>query len=185
MQKLITLIFYHQQTKKCFAVQDAYKLIYQAVFGIEHILDNHEAAKRYLAQELEAIVAGEADELIENISPTGDVVRLNLRPYKLKHGNLDRLFQAMLYSAKQIKGSREDFLKLWRFFKHAVIENRLDFDSTELKAFDKKVQSENYPPMHHSPQYREANQPAYRVLNRQIAEQLLSSQNMQFYHWQG
>jgi hypothetical protein len=173
MQQFISLILDQQQTKKCFAIQDAYKLIYQAVFGIEHILDNHEAAKRYLAQELETIVAGDAEELIENISLPGNIVRLNLKPYKCRHGDADKLFDAMLRSAALITGSREDFLKLWGYFKQAVNQNKLDFNFAELEAFDKKVQSENYPPTHHSPQYREANQPSYRVLQRGVAEQLL------------
>ena len=179
MQSLITLIQQHQKTKKCFAIQDAYKLIYQSVFGIEHLLNNLEAAKSYLEREVAATVAGDSEKLIETISPSGEVVRLNLKPYKFRHGDLDQLFQAMLRSAGQMKGSREDFLKYWRYFKGAVIQNKLAFDLAELEAFDQKAQSENYPPMHHSPQYREANQPAYRVLKREIAEQLLSSQKVE------
>ena len=171
--KLIRLILDHQQMKKYFMIQDAYKLIYQAVFGIEHILNNLDAAKSYLEREFEAIAAGDSEDLIETISPSGEVVRLNLKPYKFRHGNLEKLFQAMLRSAEQIKGSREDFLKWWGYFKEAVIQSELDFDLAEIEAFDKKVQSENYPAMHHSPQYREANQPAYRVLQRDVAEQLL------------
>jgi hypothetical protein len=180
MQQFITFIQHHQASKKCFAIQDAYKLIYQSVFGIEHLLSDVEAAKCYLEREVNAIIAGDAEELIENISPSGDVVRLNLKPYKFRHGNPDRLFQAMLSTAEQIKGSQEDFLKWWEFFKQAVIQNKLDFDLTKLEAFDQKAQSENYPPLHHSIQYREANRPAYRVLKREIAEQLLLTQTVEF-----
>jgi hypothetical protein len=180
MHQLITLIQHHQASKKCFAIQDAYKLIYQSVFGIEHLLSDLEAAKCYLAQEVDAIIADDAEAMLESIAPDGAVVRLNLRPYKFHHGDLEKLFQAMLDSAKQIKGSQEDFLKWWEFFKQAVIQNKLDFDLAELEAFDQKAQSENYPPMHHSPHYREANQPAYRVLKREIAEQLLALQHVEF-----
>ncbi len=181
MHQFITLIQHHQANKKCFAIQDAYKLIYQSVFGIEHLLCDLEAAKCYLEREVAAIVANDAEAMLESIAPDGAVVRLNLRPYKFHHGNLDRLFQAMLASAGQMKGSREDFLKLWECFMQAVIQNKLNFDLAELEAFDQKAQSENYPPLHHSPQYRAANQPAYRVLKRDIAEQLLSSlQQMEF-----
>ncbi|MCU0644824.1 MAG: hypothetical protein MUC94_11245 [bacterium] len=180
MKQLITLIQDHQTRKKCFAIQDAYKLIYQSVFGIEHLLNDLEAAKSYLEREAAAIVAYDAESMLESIALDGAVVRLNLRPYKFRHGNLDRLFQAMLDSAGQINGSQEAFLKWWGYFKQGVIQATLDFNLAELEAFDQKVQSKNYPPMHHSPQYRAANQPAYRVLKREIAEQLLSSQKVKF-----
>lgn len=180
MQQLITLIQHQQRTKKSFAIQDAYKLIYQSVFGIEHLLNDLEAAKSYLEREVAAIVAEDAEQLIETIAPDGAVVRFNLKPYKFHHGKLDRLFHAMLDSATQMKGSSEDFLKWWGYFKQAVFQNKLDFDPAELEAFDQKVRPENYPPMHHSPGYRAENQPAYRVLTREIAEHLLASQRMKF-----
>ena len=172
LQQLIALIHRHQASKKCFAIQDAYKLIYQSVFGIEHLLTDVEAAKSYLEREIDAVVADDAEAMLESIAPDGAVVRLNLRPYKFHRGDVDRLFEAMRRSAELISGSRDDFVQLWGAFKQAVRHNMLDFNPAELAAFDHLVHCENYPPKHHSPAYREANQPAYRVLKREIAEQL-------------
>ena len=171
--KLIELIQWHQTIKKNFEIQDAYKLIYQSVFGIQHILDDKERAKIYLQQEFESINADGHEDLIENISVSGEIVRLNLRPFKYCNGNIDQLFQAMLHSAEEIPGSVKKFLDLWNQFKQAVFRAEMNFDETELRAFDHKMKLENYPARHHSAAYRAANRPAYRVLKKSFADQLI------------
>jgi hypothetical protein len=171
--KLIELIQEHQRIKKNFEIQDAYKLIYQSVFGIGHIIVNPELAQKYLRQELDSVLASNNETLIEKISISGEIVRLNLRPYKYRNGSIDRLFQAMLQSAGEIAGNREGFLARWGDFKQAVMLGELDFNKQELKIFDDKVQSENFPAIHHSAAYKEANQPAYRVLKNDLARKLL------------
>ena len=171
--KLIALIQEHQKIKKIFEIQDAYKLIYQSVFGIGHIIADPELARKYLEQELDSIPAIDDYELIENISISSEIVRLNLRPYKFRNGSINRLFQAMLLTTDKISGSREDFLEQWNDFKQAVDNGELNFDKKELKVFDDKVKSEDYPVRHHSAAYKKVNQPAYRVLKRDIAVLLL------------
>jgi len=178
--ELVELIGEHQKSKKDFAVQDAYKLIYQCVFGVAHILDNQEMAKKYLESEIESIIASDKIDLIENISLSGEIVRLNLQPYKFQSGDTELLFQAMLRSAQEICGSQKEFLKLWNVFKQAVLDNKLNFSLEELKKFDTKVKSQNYPAMHHSENYRVANKPAYRVLRKEDAIDLIKNQNLKF-----
>ncbi len=170
--ELIDLIREHQQTKKNFEIQDAYKLIYQSVYGIGHILSEPALARQALVREFDSIAPSDAEQLIERISPSGDMVRLNLRPYKSRDGNIDLLFQAMLRSATATPGSPEKFLVWWNQFKHAVFEGTLNFDKEDLKIFDNELQLSNYPVVHHSLAYRESNHPAYRVLIGHIASQL-------------
>ena len=172
--KLIELIQEHQQIKKSFEIQDAYKLIYQSVYGIEHILGNAESARKYLVQEFKSIDANDDERLIENISLSEKMVRINLRPYKYRNGKIDLLFQSMLKSAAESSGSRELLLAWWDRFKHAVLEDALNFNKKELKIFDQKLRLNSYPAMHHSPTYRESNHPAYRVLHGYLATQLVT-----------
>lgn len=178
--KLIELIQEHQKSKQNFAVQDAYKLIYQGVFGVAHILDNQHMAKKYLADEFESTTASDKIDLIENISVSGKIVRLNLQPYKYRNGDIDQLFQAMLKSAQEISGSQQEFLKLWDEFKQAVFDEKLNFNVTDLNKFDAKVKLHNYPAMHHSENYRTANNPAYRVLRKEDAIRLIETQKLKF-----
>ena len=171
--KLIEVIQQHQQIKKNFEIQDAYKLIHQSIFGIQHILDDKDKAKNYLQQEFESINADGHEDLIENISVSGKMVRLNLRSFKYRNGDVHQLFQAMVHSSKEITGSLQEFLDLWNHFKQAVFRAELNFDKTELRVFDHKMKWENYPARHHSTAYRAANRPAYRVLKRSFADQLV------------
>lgn len=171
--KLIELIQGQQQIKKNFKIQDAYKLIYQSVFGVGHIIVNPDLARKYLEQEFDSVGAIDDERMIENISISGEIVRLNLRPYKYRNGSIDRLFEAMLRSAGEITGNQNDFFERWSEFKQAVMNGELNLDKVHLKIFDDKVKSENYPAMHHSAAYKKANQPAYRVLKSNLARELL------------
>ena len=123
-------------------------------------------------------IADSADniDLIENISLLGEIVRLNLQPYKFRNGDVDQLFQAMIKSVRNISGQQKEFVKLWNEFKRAVLDGKLDFDLDELTLFDAKVKSQNYPAMHHSEGYRIANNPAYRVLTKNDALKLIENQ---------
>ncbi len=172
------LIERHQKEKKQFEIRDAYKLIYQSILGVAHILDDREKAKNYLQREIADIDSIDSEPLIENISISGDVVRLNLRPYKFHYGDVDSLFAAMLRSAETIQGTKADFLKQWKKFKQAVEKGKLKFDVQQLHEFDEEVKRADFPAVHHSQAYREANQPAYRVLTGEQAEQLLKKQQI-------
>ncbi|MDZ7334560.1 MAG: hypothetical protein ONB32_05310 [candidate division KSB1 bacterium] len=171
---LVEIIRQNQQQKRQFDIQDAYKLIYQSVFGIEHLLVDLEGTRQRLNQELNAIRADSDEPLIEIISVSGDVVRLNLRPYKLLEGEASELFQAMIWTGQQIRGSREGFLSLWGQFQEAVVTGLLNFDKKALLRFDEQMNARNYPAVHHSHGYRQAHRPAYRVLSRESVMTLVN-----------
>ena len=172
MDRLVELIKFHQQNKLYFSIQDVYKLLYQSVFGVAHILDNQNKAKKYLLHEFNSITASIEEPLIEPISPDSKIVRINLRPFKAHHKKIDTLFQVMIISAHKIKGTLPGFHIVWNKFKQAVHNKQLNFNESELIKFDKKIKLENYPPVHHSEKYKSANKPAYRVVNKRIFEQL-------------
>ncbi|MDZ7318214.1 MAG: hypothetical protein ONB11_03610 [candidate division KSB1 bacterium] len=154
-------------------IEDAYKLIYQGVFGGEHLLTNSTHASQFLDQEFDAIIPAEHEPMIEIISPSGAIVRLNLRPYKSRRGEPAALYRAMQQSAALSTGTLPEFLESWTAFKDAVWRHELPFDEQQLLQFDRHVESQNYPAQHHSAAYRRAYQPAYRVLKRYIAEILI------------
>ena len=41
---------------------------------------------------------------IEDLSPDGKIVRVNLRPYLLSGGNIGRLFEAFVKTSKEFRG---------------------------------------------------------------------------------
>ncbi|HDP97571.1 MAG TPA: hypothetical protein ENN22_00095 [bacterium] len=171
--QLLRLIQEQQRIHLGLQIQDVYKLIYQSVFGMRHILENPPAALKFLSAELDAVEAVADEDLSEQISFSGELIRLNLRPYKAAGGGVDELFQVMLLSAQQTTGDINRFLKIWREFSLLVTEKKLNFAVDQLTDFNRQIQDTNYPPMHHSLAYRLANRPAYRVLLRRIAEERL------------
>ena len=174
-RSLLKLIEEHQSRYSHFEVQDAYKLIYQGVFGVAHILENKEAAWQYLQREFESLEASEDEPLLENISLRGDVVRINLRPFKAANASLEKLFEVMVQSAGEIQSTEEEFSKQWNEFQTLVRNETLSFDINTLEEFDSEVRAAHFPPVHHSEGYEEANRPAYRVVKRTLFEKTFGS----------
>ena len=165
---LIELIKNELRTKPNFSIQDAYKLIYQGNFGVAHILQNTDHARQYLKNEVNSIEKSNNEPLIEQISVSTNLVRINLRPFKKSGSSVDTLFEVMTRSVEETKVDRQFFLSQWGEFKDAVIQEKISFNQQELVTFDLKVKAENYPAVHHSPGYRKANKPAYRVVKEDI-----------------
>lgn len=168
------LIRWHQKLRPKLEVADVYKMLYQSVFGIQHIL--HDKAKQYLEKELSTLDMSKLPDetLIENISVDNVMVRINLRPFKMQGLSSDKLFSAMITSAKETRRTQKAFLNLWNQFKSLVEAGRLNFDRSSLKDFDEKVKKENYPPCHHSERYRRSYSPAYRVVKKEVFQRIFN-----------
>ncbi len=166
---ILDILAWHSNNKKAFRIPDAYKLIYQSVFGVGHLLSDVKIAEEYLEKELDSIVANTTtEEIIEQISPDGEIVRLNLRPFK--YSGLDKylLLEVMVLSANKTNGNLTQFLDRWELLRDAVQVKNTFFTIREFSEFDAKVHELGYPVMHHSKTYRLLNKPAYRVLNKSI-----------------
>ncbi|MBL7073960.1 hypothetical protein ISS37_01810 [candidate division KSB1 bacterium] len=170
---LTDLIQYHRSIHENLEIADVYKLLYQGVFGPAHLLQNSESAKAWLEMEFTEVDPNSTEPLTEPVSLDGEIIRVNLKPFKMKGGLVEKLFQAMVLSAREIKGNRDDFLKLWNEFKRLVEEGELQYDWDELKAFDREISEDDLPVIHHSRDYTGMNKPAYRVVRRKIFEKML------------
>jgi hypothetical protein len=94
-------------------IEDLYKLVFQAAMGNEHLMADSAMVHNYLIKELESIQASTDEPLWEEISPDGQVVRLNLRPFKARQGDHRVLFQAMTQSARTFQKSPERLAQYW------------------------------------------------------------------------
>ena len=155
-------------------IQDVYKLLFQGVMGVAHILEDREKAWRELVEEFEGLDASEflGEPLLERVSADGSVVRLNLRPFKRVGLCLERLFEVMLRSAEMIKTDKMGFVRVWKRFIELVKAGKLDFDYERLIEFDGMVRAGGYPPVHHSKEYVEANKSAYRVVQKKAYQEI-------------
>ena len=84
-----SLIVEHYDRRPLMRATDLYKLLYQGVFGVGHIMD--EGALDWLRAEAEKLdIEENPDEpLLEDVSADGKIVRVNLRPY-LRRGSPSR-----------------------------------------------------------------------------------------------
>jgi len=160
----------HLRRRPRMEVRDVYKLLYQGVFGVAHIMG--EKAWERLKEEAERVAQMDyLDEpLVEPVSVDGGVVRVNLRPYIRQGGDLGALYRAMLESSVH-EGDPAEFASLWGVFKEAAAELKLDFDDETIRLYDRSLEEKGPEPRHHSAAYREAYYPAYRVVMRRMFEE--------------
>ncbi len=165
------LVEYHQHLRPSLQVQDVYKMLYQAHFGVEHFLTDSTAVRSYLRDELASLDTIRSDEpLLERISTQGDVVRVNLRPFKALNLPMDTLVQLMFQSASTFQPDSLNFSREWNEFCDLVRYDMLKFPLSDVKEWAARVQPDGVQPVHHSDIYSKASKPAYRVVERALFE---------------
>ena len=171
------LIRRHLERRPKMRAADIYKLLYQGVFGVGHLLGKGarhrlevEAGNLCLDDQLE-------EPFIEEVSADGSMLRVNLRPYLRRRLPLDKLFSAMEASAHE-RGKVKDFLKSWSSFKDLVKSGKLMFDKEEIEELDRQLESGGCPPQHHSEAYRSEYIPAYRVVKQSVFERIFDAEEL-------
>jgi len=84
---------------------DLQKLVYQAVFGIDHLLDDRICFTDELSREWEALdpLAGVEEEGLQMIDPAGQRGRIHLRACKARGVKIDGL-TSLLVHQKPVDG---------------------------------------------------------------------------------
>ena len=137
---------------------DLRKLVYQAVYGIDHLLQDEQTFQRSLQREWEGlnVLKGPVRGALQIIDPERRTGRLHLAPCKALGIALEEL-AAFLWSQPLKHGKQERFDRLWSSVKRLTREGRIPFD---LSALDALSSSEG--PTHHSKGYGPT---AYRIIN--------------------
>jgi hypothetical protein len=162
-EEFMELVSEHHIKRPLMRAADWYKLLYQGVFGVGHIMGGSSYDR--LVEETGRVrdLGPRGEPLIERVSPDGAVVRVNLRPYAQGGGSLEALHEAMLASSN-VKGDPKQFIRLWRRFKRVAEELHIGVDEEEVCELDDLMAERGPVPMHHTPEYRESYYPAYRVV---------------------
>lgn len=146
-------------------IQDIYKLLYQGVFGVGHLITSEQEAFQTLSEEMRALgepVPGEP--LVESCLPDGSMLRVNLRPFRTKGLDPRLLVAAMMETVKKVKAERVRFEALWSDVGDLIEAREIDLDVDEYQAFTRDVQEQQFPVVSHSTAYKKAYRPAYRVV---------------------
>jgi len=137
--------------------QDLRKLVYQSVFGGDHLLSNLDRFRAGLTIEWSQVLpSGGLSSAIQPISPDGRVARIHLAPCKAAGVDVDDLAD-MLLAQRRKGGERAAFERRWRAVVELVDEGRLPISVAASRGLD---QIEGLP--HHSETYGPT---AYRVIN--------------------
>lgn len=155
---------------------DIYKSCFQDYMGAEHLVDDVASARGYLERELESI---DLDDLLpwcyEPCGVHGDYVRVSLRVVKEGKITADALLDAFVRSANvPDRPSVESWAGQWHEI--LAIIDKMDLEMPyydEDCAFIEQVLSQGKYAISHSPDYREAYSPHYRIIRRDIFEKEL------------
>lgn len=140
--------------------QDAVKLIYQNEFGGGHLIRDEQACLDYLRREYISVKKDASIPLYEAIG--NGMVRVNLAA--VKEEALEQLGMDFIRSAAVHKGSVERFKEKLDVLYCTAESGVFSFSTQELSAFLEEYRKSGYPAISHSPIYREAYCPAYRVI---------------------
>ena len=153
---------------------DIYKSCFQDYMGAEHLVSDKDRVKAYLDEELNTTTL---DELMpwyyEPCGIDGNYVRVSIRAVKEGIMTEDLLLDAFIRSANN---PRRPTIDAWRDRWHEIIgtidEMHLNLPNyLEDKQFIDSVLSKDKYAISHSPEYREAYHPHYRIVERGIFEQ--------------
>ena len=164
------------QTYPQLRLLDLYKSCFQDYMGAEHLVSDRQRVKAYLDEELSTTTL---DDLMPwNYEPCGidsNYYRVSIRTIKESVISEDLLLDAFIRSANSKKRPTVDS---WRDRWHVII-GTIDKMQLELpyyqqdKAFIDSILSVGRYAISHSPEYREAYHPHYRIVERGIFEREL------------
>jgi hypothetical protein len=162
---LLELLRQHLAWYPQMELRDAYKLIFQAVLGPEHLSSSAEEFSHCLELEYQDLPPDSHQQLFEPLRTDGSLFRLNLRSYKSRQLGLSRLIPALLMTSRLIKGTHAELHATWQVFSQLCQQGYLaDFDLEALRQLTVLLRQQDYPAMHHSETYRKLYQPAYRLV---------------------
>ena len=142
--------------------QDVIKLCYQAAFGAEHLLLDKQRASNYFNEEF-ANTKPCAGNLYEQISD--NIYRINLAVWKATGMPSEWLFEMFVNSMKPVENGKNLFLEYLDTIDEHFCEFHLAFSWDEWTGYRDHYLEDGLHAVHHSQAYRDAEKPAYRIVN--------------------
>lgn len=166
IRELLGYSFDWWRSEPALQINDAYKWLYQATLGFEQSPPHAAICEEWLANELARLGPPHVGEpLVVPLRPDARLVRLNLRPYQAHGGTARPLATAFLRSIDRFRVERSTFVAAWHLLRVALETITVgNLTATAWDQFDRITAPRTYPVMQHSDAYRQALQPAYRVL---------------------
>ena len=162
MEELEQILREHAKRYPLMQPCDAVKLIYQNEFGGGHLIRDEQACLNYLRREYADLEKDPTAPMYEDIG--NGIVRVNL--VAVREEDLEQLGQDFIASAAKHKGTLDSFLNKLEVLISLTADGVFTFDADALNAYLSEYKAAGYPAVSHSPEYRQAYNPAYRVILR-------------------
>lgn len=162
MEELKAILITHAKRYPLMQPCDAVKLIYQNEFGGGHLIRDEQACLNYLRREYADLEKDPTAPMYEDIG--NGIVRVNLAA--VREEALEQLGQDFIASAAKHKGTLDSFLNKLEVLISLTADGVFTFDADALNAYLSEYKAAGYPAVSHSPEYRQAYNPAYRVILR-------------------
>ena len=162
MEELEQILREHAKRYPLMQPCDAVKLIYQNEFGGGHLIRDEQACLNYLRREYADLEKDPTAPMYEDIG--NGIVRVNLGA--VREEALEQLGQDFIASAAKHKGTLDSFLNKLEVLHKLTTAGVFSFDLDALNAYLSEYKAAGYPAVSHSPEYRQAYNPAYRVILR-------------------
>ncbi len=153
---------------------DIYKSCFQDYMGAEHLVADSERMKAYLDEELATTAL---DDLMpwyyEPCGIDSNYYRVSIRAIKDGFISEEMLLDAFVRSANSVeRPSVESWHDRWHVIIGTIDQMHLDLPHyDEDKVFIDSILTEGKYAISHSPEYREAYHPHYRIVERRIFEE--------------
>ncbi|MDO9545543.1 MAG: hypothetical protein Q7J07_02190 [Pelolinea sp.] len=172
--EVFNLLISHLNRYPDMDVQDAYVLIYQGAMGAYYYSADPKEFEERLFREFEETEADENQALWEMIRPDGELVRVHFAPLKARSGKPQALSTLCLWTASIFKTDKKDLTDGWDTFSRLCADNRCrKFSIEEVTEFTDWLVENNFPILRHSPAYRAAYHPHYRLVKREFLNILM------------
>lgn len=148
---------------------DAVKLIYQNEFGGGHLITDKNLCLSRLAEEYQSVTQRHEARLFDDIG--NGVTRINLSAIEANGLSIEKLNEIFIISSCIIQGTSESFMKKLLFLNELTEEGIFAFNSSSLRTYLNTYISMGYLPVSHSKVYKEAYNPAYRVVLKKLLSQ--------------
>jgi len=146
---------------------DYYKLLFQGVFGSEHLTNDERSARQLLSEELESAESFD-QPLWSDISYVYKVFRVSLKVIRMNIVSVDDYTEAFLDCPK-IKSTftSVEWAREWQGALELMTEMRLPILADRNEIARTLEAASLASPMHHSKHYKERYNPHYRILTRE------------------
>ena len=172
-QDIQTFVQKQMETYPKSRLLDIYKSCFQDYMGAEHLVSDRQRVKAYLDEELQSTsLDGLMTWLYEPCGVDGRYVRVSIRAIKKGLIKEDMLLDAFIRSANT---SERPSVDSWRDRWHVIIGTIEQMqlllpNYDEDKQFIESILSAGKYAISHSPEYREAYHPHYRIVEKGIFE---------------